>query len=363
MYKVLHVFTSLDRGGAETFVMNVYRNIDRKKVNFDFVVQTDSIGSYEKEIEYLGGKIYRLPSRNKGIKNHKVAWNNFFEKYNEYNAVHFHRSCLSGIYPIKVARKKGIKNIIVHSHNTSVDELHHRLMHYINKQVVYKYADNFLACSDKAARWLYNKDALERVYIIKNGIDAEKFRYNKKIRQNIREKEGLNGKFVIGHVGRFVNAKNHDMLIDIFKEIKQIKSNAILYLVGQGELLEDIKDKVRQNGLTESVIFAGIRSNIHELMQGMDIFLFPSLYEGLPVTLIEAQASGLKCLVSEEVSNEVALTDLVKFLSIKNGIDKWVDSIVIEELYERSDTYNQITQNGYNIHGVVKQLEQIYLGV
>lgn len=361
MYKVLQVFTSLDRGGAETFIMNIYKNLNRNKFSFDFVVHTQKHCDYEDEIIKLGGEIFRLPPRNQGIFAYKKSWEEFLKIHNNYDIIHFHKSCFSDIVPLKVAYKNRIKKIITHSHSTSVDSVVHQILHLFNRKFIYKYVTDYCACSIEAGKWLYGEETDKEVNVISNGVDAKKFRYNDKIRTSIRNKEKIQNKFVVGHVGRFVKVKNHEFLIDIFLKIKEKKSNAVLLLVGQGELEQMIRLKVKEYGLEDSVIFAGLRTDIYELMQAMDVFILPSLYEGLPVTLIEAQSAGLKCFVSENVSKQVKITPLINFLPIVAGCDYWAKIVCQENSYDHSDTYNLIYNAGFDIESVVKKLEDIYL--
>lgn len=365
MIRVLHIVNIMNRGGLETMIMNLYRNIDRTMIQFDFLVHSTQPGDYDDEIKELGGNIYNVASRRQGFLNNRKQLIEFFKHHPEYMIVHMHVSSLSYITPLKMATKARVPIRIIHSHSTSIGKNKlHVLLHRFNQRNLTKYATNYFACSDLAAKWLYGNDLYSKldISLVNNSIDARKFIFNKKVRERIREEFNISDKFVIGHVGRFQKPKNHNFLINIFKEIHNINPNVVLMLVGRGELEKQIKNKVRNLELSNDVIFMGVRSDIPELLQAMDVFLFPSLHEGLPVTLVEAQAAGLRIIASDSITEEICLTNLVKFLSLKQPASEWAKEVLnYIDGYERKDTFDEISNAGYDMKTLAKELENFYI--
>jgi|SRR5690554_89816 len=359
--RVLHVFASLDRGGAEAMIMNLYRNIDRSKVQFDFVVnKSDYTYAHEKEIRLLGGKVFYLPRYT--ITNHikyKKSWQTLLREHPEWKIVHGHHTTPAFIY-LKIAKQFN-RTTIAHSHTAGFDRTIKSKMKVLMRVQVKNIADYLFACSKKAALWMYgNKHHYAKV--IKNSIDAKLFIYNKDNRYKKRKELKLNNKFVIGHIGRFQKQKNHDFIIEIFKEILKRNSNALLLLIGNGELMDKIKNKISDLGIKENVIIIGSRSDVPELLHAMDVFLMPSIYEGLPVTVIEAQASGLKCIISDNITQEVKITNNVEFISLNQSPEYWVKEVMkYDNGYERENMYKKICESGYDVKDNAKKLEEFYL--
>jgi len=360
--RVLQVFAQMNRGGAETMIMNIYRNIDRSKIQFDFIVHTNEECAFDNEIAKLGGRIYQVP-RYIG-RNHLAytrAWNTFFKNNREYKIIHGHVRSTASIY-LKIARKYGLKTI-VHSHSTTSGDNLTALAKNVLQFPLRYIADYFFACSEYAGEWLFGKSVKSRdnYYILKNAINTKEFLFNNEIRLKKRQDLNLEDKFVIGHIGRFHKLKNHKFLIDVFREVTSHIKNAVLLLIGDGELKEYILDKVIKMELSDKVIFAGVREDVPELLQAMDAFLFPSLHEGLPVTLIEAQAAGLPCIVSDEITKEVAITNLVKFLSLKTSISEWAKCIIeYSHGFHRNDMFQEISNAGYDV-GVTSRWYQEFI--
>lgn len=360
--RILHVIGIMNRGGAETMIMNLYRRIDRSKVQFDFVEHTDGTAVFDEEILTLGGKIYHCPRfTGKNYFIYRNWWKLFFQKEgNKYDIVHGHIGSTAAIY-LSAAKKYG-KYTIVHSHNTkgpfSAKEMAYRLM----SEKVLKVADCFFACSVPAGNDRFGSKTAFKV--INNAIDSKKYAYSHEIRKEVREEFHLKDEFIIGHVGRFSPQKNHSFLVDIFYHIKKEMDNARLLLVGEGNDLQKIKQKIDKSGLTDSVIFTGVRSDVDRLMQAMDIFVFPSLFEGLPVTLVEAQASGLPCVISSKVPEDSIITNgLVTVKNPGNPVQEWAKCICEKKSIERCDTSEQIKARGFDIKETAKWLEDFYLGV
>ena len=361
--RVLHVLAGMNRGGAETFIMNVYRNIDRTKVLFDFILFRKEECDFNEEIRSLGGKIYWIPRYNG--KNHftfKKAWRIFFKEHPEYKIIHGHVRSTASIY-LKIANKHGLISI-AHSHSTSSrGNIAEKLVKNTIQFPIRSTANFLFSCSDEAGEWLFGTKSIQKdnYRLIKNAIDTEKFKYDKNLRNKMRKQLEVQDKFVVGHIGTFTPPKNHTFIIDVFKKIHDKNENAILLLVGDGKLRSSIEKKIKDLELTEYVILTGVRSDIPELLQSMDVFVFPSIFEGLGIVVIEAQTSGLPCIASDAVPEEARLTDLVETLSLKDSLTIWADKIVERSEHERKDTYQEIVKNGYDIKETVRWLEEFYL--
>ena len=356
--RVVHVFGGLGIGGAETMMMNLYRAIDRERVHFDFVVHTEKVGAYEEEIRSLGGTIYRCPKYT--LKNHRryVAWWRRFFAENPDIILHSHvRS--SAILYLKIAKRAGIKTVI-HSHSTSNGRGFSSLVKRIYQYPLRYGADYLMACSNEAGRWLYGKKALSRSNYVfcPNAIDTEKYRYSPETAERYRRELGLEGKFVVGHVGRFHEAKNHPFLLRTFALVAQKREDAMLLLVGDGALRPEIEAQVRALGLEGRVILTGNRSDVAEVMQAMDVFAFPSLWEGLPVTVVEAQASGMPCRISDRVTKDVDLTELVRRLPIDSE-EAWAEAILGAEPLRR-DVIAEVRKAGFDVHESAAALAEFY---
>ena len=288
--RVLMLFTILNRGGAEAMVMNYYREIDRSKVQFDFVVHREEKGDYEDEVTSLGGKIYRMmPLRPQNIGKYKRQIANFFDEHPEYQIIHGQCS-ESGYFFYKEAARRGIPVIIAHAHNSHVKI---DLKWFFRTWMKYKmrpYLTHYFSCGEEASEWLFGKKLAQKAIILKNAIDSRKYRFDEEVRNKKRKELELDNKtLTICHVGRFDKVKNHTFIVDIFAEVLKKHPDAQLLLIGDGELREQTEQKVKQMGLSEKVIFLGVRRDVNELLQAADAMVFPSLFEGLPVTLVEAQ--------------------------------------------------------------------------
>lgn len=347
MKKVLHYVGKMDRGGMETFIMNLYRNIDTKKVQFDFAVHTEESGDFDEEIVKLGGKIIIFPSMRKNPLKYSMFWEKFWKLNGEnYLALHFHTNSLANIIALKKSRKYNVPIRIVHSHSSFSDkgklQLPNNIIHNYHMKRISDYANKYLACSEPAADWLFGESVTREVKVdfFKNGIDIDEFSYNSMRRQQIRNKLELNGKIVIGHVGKFIDVKNHEFLIDVFSSLVKLEAESVLLLVGDGKLLPRIKQLVIDKNLQDKVIFMGVRDDVNDLLQAMDVFILPSLYEGLPFTLVEAQASGIPILVSANIAKEVKIKDNLIFKEITASSSDWATSIL--SIYK---TENRVIDN------------------
>ncbi len=360
--RVLNLFTIMNRGGAETMVMNYYRNIDRNKIQFDFLVHRNEKGAYDDEIRALGGKIYQMtPIYPQYFKLYKRMLKEFFDKHDEYKIIHSHMSEL-GYFAFKEARKHGIPIRICHAHNAPHGWDVKMIMRTYFKNAMIPHITHMFTCGKEAGEWLFGKKNSQKVIMLNNAIDAKKFMYNFELSKRLKEDMNLEDKFIIGHIGRFTKQKNHIFLIDIFSEILKLDKSARLILIGMGEEEEKIRDKVKVLKLEESVKFLGVRNDVYRLMQVFDIFLFPSLYEGLPVTLIEAQAAGLPCIISDNITDQCIITDMVRKVSLNESANQWAEEIVEFKAHtERKKTLNLIIKNKFDIEENALWLTDFYL--
>lgn len=350
--RILHVVTYMGRGGLETMLMNYYRHMDRDKVQFDFLVHRDFAADYDAEILSLGGRIYRLPKLNPVSIKYLQALDRFFEKHHEYRIVHSHLDCMAGI-PLRFAKKHGIPVRIAHSHASSQTKDWKYVIKVFYKRKIHQYATNLFACSEAAGRWMFGKKAF---CILHNAIDTKCFTSNLEERNAVRNELAIPADaLVIGHVGRFATPKNHSFLLRVFARLPQ---NTRLLLVGDGELRNDTEKQAEQLGIRERVFFAGIRSDVNRLLQAMDVFAFPSLYEGLGIAAIEAQAAGLPCLISDGVPIACKVTDLVQQLPLAE--EMWEKEIVAATVRQKENTYHQICDAGYDICANAAKLQSFY---
>lgn len=367
--RILQVFGEpLSNGGQESFIMNMYRNIDRDKIQFDFY--TPFYCDNEKlkqEIEELGGKIYASGGKfiEKASKKDFIKNLTSFLTHNKYEIIHIHSgSTFSLVYGAKIAKKSGAKKVIIHSHCGGFDNLKYKITKIVLKRDMLKYPTNYWACSNLAAKWKFPKEIIENkeYKILKNAIDTSKIYYSEEIREKMRKKMNLEDKFVVGHIGRFSLQKNHEFLIEIFKEIQNIKSNSELLLVGTGELQENIKQKVKEYGIESHVKFLGIRKDINELLNAMDAFILPSFFEGLPVVGIEAQSTGLNVFTSDLVTKELPIEELSHYYPLNIGAKQWANNIINESKnVDRYNTTNQIIKSGYDVKNAAKIMQEYYL--
>lgn len=357
--RVLQVVTYMQRGGLETMLMNYYRNVDRSKVQFDFLVHRDFEADYDKEILELGGKIHHLPVLNPFGPDYLKQLDRFYKEHPEYKIVHSHLDCLAGI-PLKYAKKNNIPVRIAHAHNSNqTKNLKYPIKMFCRGNIT-KNANYLFACSEEAGKWMYQGAPFE---VLHNAIDAEKYIYNIEIRNKVRSGLGFDSNtLVVGHIGRFMPQKNHSFLLDIFAEVLKQRSNSILLLVGEGDLETETKKKACDLGISKNVIFAGVRSDVPELLQAMDVFMLPSLYEGLPLVMVEAQAAGLPCLISDKVPIECVKTNgLVDQIPIDAGAGRWADKVINVTKIERRNTFEEIKNADFDIKENAKRLEDFYL--
>ncbi len=360
--RILQVLGCLDRGGAETLVMNIYRNMDREQVQFDFVIHTKDKGAYYDEILSLGGKIYHCPQYTG--KNHFTYirwWKNFFEEHNEYDTVHGHVRSTAAIY-LKIA-KKYRRFTVAHSHSTSSGKGISAIVKNMMQFPIRNTADYFLGCSQIANEWLFGKRVAndsKRCSILKNGVDLTKYRFDFAIRTQYRKDLGIDNNFVIGTVGRIETPKNPMFIIDVFCEILKNLPNARLLWVGDGTLMSSVKEKIAQLNIEDKVLLVGSKGNVSDYLQAMDVFLFPSLWEGLGMSLIEAQATGLPCVCSDVIPDEAHVTDLMIKKGLTDATEEWAKVCLSALQKTREDQADKIKAANYDIRQVVEQLRGVY---
>jgi len=359
MKQVLHLTDSLDLAGTENCIMNWYRNIDKTKIQFDFICLTDKNSYFKEEIEKLGGKIFIIKKENGLAGKIKFYFNLFkFLKKNKFYIFHTHFHYSSG-FDCMIAFLAGIKERITISH---FNEGYRNTPFYkklFSKLLIKLFATKRIAASMEAGKTLYGNMSYTVIY---NGIDFKKFTYNEIIRTEIRRKFNIEENFIVGHIGRFESQKNHNFLIDIFNEILKHKENAILLSIGEGPLEKEIKEKVKNLNIETKVKFLGIREDVNKLYQAMDCFILPSFFEGLGIVNIEAQCSGLPVFISDGVPDEAMICN-TKEISLTKTAKQWAD-IILEKVknIERKDCSLILKQAGFDIKDTVKQIEKVYLG-
>lgn len=363
MVKILHYVSRMDRAGQETFIMNVFRNINRDKINFDFLCSSNGVGDYDGEIEKLGGNIYHLGKLN--LKHFKflallvllrkkmkilVKDHNIFEIHTQH--------AMDAFFSALIAKSVGFETVIVHSHNSN--SLYHPKLHKIFKNLLHLLFLKRFACGVDAGEWMFGNDCFT---IIKNGIDTREFMFSSEKRESVRNKNHWENQVVIGNVGRFNSQKNQIFAVKVFQEFTKLQKNSRLVFIGTGEDQEKIKNFVKNSSIEKKISFLGVRDDVSELYQGMDLFLMPSLFEGLPVTLVEAQASSLPCLVSNSITHDVKVTNRIKFENLSDSYKNWAENL--RNLYfkypSRVNEIENITKAGYSIRDVTIKLEDLYL--
>lgn len=362
--RVLQVLGGLDAGGAESFVMNLYRTVDREKVQFDFIKHIARKGVFEDEITQMGGRVYCCPQYSG--KNHFAYcewWNTFFQEHPQYHVIHGHVRSTAAIY-LKIAKKHGLVTI-AHSHNTANGSGISAFVKNTLQLPIRHIADYLFTCSDKAGVWLFGEKATKapNYRMIPNGVDLSRFAFDETRRNEMREQMGIKGgEFAIGHIGRFTEQKNHKYLIELFSAYHKCDPDSVLCLLGSGELLEAVEAQCKELGVSDCVRMLGVHSDIENYYQAMDAFVFPSLWEGLPVTLVEAQANGLPCLVSDAITKNVALTDLIQYLPL-NDPQKWVQAMFESKSAHRGalSEKNRAGLREFDIREVARKMQEFYM--
>ena len=362
MKRLLCIVSGMNTGGAETFLMKLYRNINRKMYQMDFCVNIKEEGFYDREILQMGGKIYHIPSKSENLKEFKRQLTEIVQ-LEKYKYVLRITSNTMGFLDLKIAKRAGAKVCAARSSNSNDAEgIKAKVVHVLGRILYSRYVDVKIAPSDLAAIYTFGRAAYRkgRVHLLKNAIDLDVYKFSPKEREKIRtEFEISNDDFVCGHIGRFSKQKNHKFLIDIFAELCKKNEKAKLLLVGNGELECEVREQCEKKNVADKVIFAGIRSDIPAILSAMDVFVFPSFYEGMPNTVIEAQATELPCVVSDTITKEVKITEWVTFESIKASAGVWADIVFRQRRNIKKETKKNIQMQGYDINKVVREFEQL----
>lgn len=364
MIKILHVVSFLGSGGVEALLYNYYKNFDKEKIKFDFIVHGDEEGIFEEKFKKMGSHIYHVTPRSKNPLKNIMEFKKII-KDSKYDIIHSHLEHMSFI-PLYFAKKNSINTRISHAHLSNQNYKSATKYTFIKllKKISKRYTTHFFGCSQDAIVELFGeKTALSNSKIVKNAIDIDYFTYNLKIREAVRKELNLENNFVVGHIGRFTDQKNHFFLIEIFKELLKINKNAKLLLIGEGPLEESIKSKVEDYGIQNQVIFLGVGKDINKFMNAFDVFVFPSNYEGLGIVLIEAQACALQSFTSEKVvPKEAKVSSYLKYLSLSEDSSFWANSINdYAEGYIRRDNKNELRNAGYDIEQQAKILQKFYM--
>lgn len=355
MKRLLCITANMNAGGAETFLMKIYRELDRTQFQMDFCVNSNK-NKYAEEIASLGGKIYTVPSKSKSLIKAFLAVKNIV-KENKYDYVMRVNEHSLSVIDLLAARCGGAKHLIMRSSNSNSTSTLSKALHIIF-QFLPKHVPNVkLAPSELAARYTFGNKSVEKneVHILKNGLNIDLFRFNEFERNRLREELNVADKFVVGHVGRFNTQKNHLFLLEVFSEIRKLNKDAVLLMVGEGNLERQVRKRAEELEIMDSCIFTGVRSDVNSLLCAMDVFLFPSLYEGMPNTVIEAQVSGLPCVISDTITSECNVSGLVRFISLQASKERWAECVMTASSAERRRAAIRMIQKGYEISEVSKE--------
>lgn len=356
--RILHVVQRMEAGGTQAFLMNLYRNIDRNKVQFDFLVEYDNKEFYDDEILNMGGKIYYTNFRKKlNIIKFKKELSKILKEHPEYKIIHIHATAIGKICT-DVAKKCGIQVIIAHTHNNGAVKDWKYIPKIILRKLYLKGPTDFFACSEEAGKYTFKN---KKFKVIHNAIDTKKFLYNENIRKEIRRELDIEDKFVIGNVGRLHEQKNQTFLIDIFNELQKKENNSILLIVGKGPLEDELKNKVKRLQLEDKVRFLGNRNDIAKIYQAIDVFVLPSLFEGLGIVAIEAQAAGLPVVASTGVAKEADITQNIVKISLDSSINDWVNMICSIKVQDRNLVMKNIKKAGYDIEENAQIMQKFYI--
>ena len=369
MKKVLHYVGSMKRGGMEMFIMNLFYHIDREELMFDFAIHGSNVGDFQEEIRNLGGNWYFFPIMRKNPIKYRKAWRQFWNAHaEEYSAFHFHTNSLANTIAIEEAARAGIPIRIIHSHSSMANKGRlqwlNDFLHNLHQKKIPELATHLFACSDKAALWLFGDMKIGSLPVmqINNGIDIDKFRYKEMNRNHIRKTLGLDGMKVVGHIGAFLPVKNHKFIVDVIEKAYEMDSSIRCIFIGQGCLFEEIKNLVASKKLNNVILFQGTQNNVHEWLSAMDVFIMPSLYEGLPVSLIEVQANGLPAIVSDTITECVKLQKNIYYESLSDGPEAWAKKVItVIDSECRADNSECVSDGGFDIHETVKIYENIIL--
>lgn len=363
--RVLHISGTMTLGGAETMIMNIYRHIDRDELQFDFFLNDDKKYYFEDEIASKGGKIFKTPKRSSNFFKYYYNLFNVISK-NNYEVIQIHTSnTFFTVIDLIIAKYAGARKKYVFSHNT-VDWRNSILsfLSKITKPIQNSLMDRGFSCGEDAAVFLYGKAGCNsnKVKVIGIPIESEKFKYSIKEYERLRHEWGIKSEIVFLHVGRFTNVKNQLFVIEIFREYLKYNDNSKLFLVGEGDLLKVVKEKCEAYGILDKVKFWGNINDVHEKYIGCDCFILPSLYEGFPTVLLEAQASGLPCFISDTITEKIKITDLVEFVSLNDDPGVWSEKIISRSVnVSCRQSYNESVKSKYDVKIITSKLLEEYM--
>lgn len=363
--RIINIVNQMNSGGLENRLMDIYRNIDKEKIQFDFYTNRTIPGTFDEEIIRMGGKVYYSNPFSLSNPRKKMSeFDSFLKDHHEYKIIHAHLNELSTLF-CKVAMKNGVPVRIAHSRATNAKVSLKILLYNLIRLPIKRYATHYFAVSKEAGMHLFGTSAVINglVKILPNAIDTKKFSFSQVIREEKREELGLNDEFAIIHVGNLLPVKNHLFLLAVFNEYRKINDKAVLILVGDGPQRSAINSWLEENNMSGSVSILGKRSDVNELLQAADFFVFPSFHEGFPGAVLEAQTAGLPCLISDTITKEVMITDGVKSMSLSSSPKLWAELIENgrHKTANRKDRVNEIRAAGYDIHDLVNELQNIYL--
>ena len=358
--RILHILQRMEAGGTQALLMNLYRNIDRNKIQFDFLVEYPNKQFYDDEIKKLGGKIFYTNVRNDyNIFKFKKEIKKIINE-NNYKIVHVHAYTI-GYFALKAAKECGVPVRIAHSHSNSMTNDMKKPLKKILQKLFLVHATDFMACSQEAGRYLFNNKKFE---ILNNAIDSKKFIFNNNTRDKIRKELNINDSFVVGHVGRLKIEKNHKFIINVFKKIKDEKENSKLIFIGDGPYKKQILDFVKKENLEEDVMVLGNKNNINEYLQAMDIFIFPSKYEGLGIAAIESQAAGTPIIISNGVPDETIISPICFKMSLEeDSYEEWAKKAINLSSSELSHSNMQkyVVEAGFDLKSTVNRIQEYYI--
>ena len=364
MKRILQVMSSLHGNGTETAIMNIYRTLDREKYQFDFLVFDDEEMDFYDEIKSLGGEIHIVPNRRKSLWGYlRDTWRFFRRNAGRYDAVHLNFCYLSVLWPFLMAKVSGIPRRIMHSHSSNyVGSKVNLYLHRLFRRADIALCTDYVACSPEARDWFYKgTKAMDSCHVVPNGIRLDTFSFNPAIRDQYRRELGLGDAPVLGQIGYFSPVKNHRFSIELMKKLREHVPGVKLLFVGKGgDNEQEIFELVQREGLDTNIVFLGYRRDVGKIFQAMDMLIHPSLFEGLPLTLVEAQAAGLKVVASSTVSKESRFTDNITFLPIDQGVDVWVDTIVKQLGYERKNIKDEVDSCIFDIKNNTDRILTLY---
>ena len=356
-----------ESGGIESFLHNVIMEMDMSQLEIDIAASQICESVFTSDLKEKGVGFYELSgSQRKLGRNHKMFRQLLKER--QYDVVHLNIFQGLSLYYGYLAKKAGVQRIITHSHNSALRRSRTRwlklALHNMAKSLLAENATDYWACSRLAAEFMFPRDVVEKYEFIPNGIDIEKFRFNDEVRKKVRKDLGIEGKLVIGNVGRLCYQKNQENLIEVFAKLQSERPESVLLLVGEGEMKEELQQQVEKLGIADKVIFYGVTDKVEQLLWAMDIFVFPSRFEGLGIVAVEAQAAGLPVICSDGVPNEAVVSDLVEKVDLRSGVDSWVESILHCQVgVDRLAVHEQVQKSGFAVADVADKIEKVYLGL